>query len=536
MAKEEGSKGLLSKMVRFVRNPATSWSELDKVDSVRADELSKQLKEMIERKRQDDFVRKREFDMLRKLRKREPMAGQDQTGTPSFFQSSFPFKQENRASTIKKIDEIEAQMSMQWWKGSAAPRTNPQDLPTEMAAVTEKAVLPPPSPATSTPPSPSNSREPQESVSFTHSKFAAYDVEEAMHDPELEEASIRYANGDDAGAEAGLREAIGPNGSRAAHAETWLTLFDLFRATGQQVKFEEAAVEFVNRLDRSAPQWFSLPSLVNSKNAAGKPKPASGKAQAADWVCPSVLGVQSVAALKVALGKAASPWRLDWTHLKTIEAGATAALHKTFSEWASQPVQLSFIGEGQLASVLQAAAPSSVRETAQDWWLLRLEFLRLTQQADPFEMTALDFCITYEVSPPSWVRPASTYRRLDKPAEDGWSQSVLPKAPNSGLLGSESELGASQLVSVELAGKIEGDPVEMLNRLEASMAAADVMVISCANLIRVDFSAASTLLNWVAARSAEGRLVQFTEVNRLVASFFKVIGITDHARVQSRID
>jgi hypothetical protein len=35
---------------------------------------------------------------------------------PSFFQSSMPSKPDDRATTLKKIDEIEAQMSMQWWK------------------------------------------------------------------------------------------------------------------------------------------------------------------------------------------------------------------------------------------------------------------------------------------------------------------------------------------------------------------------------------------------------------------------------------
>ena len=69
MSKADTTPGLLSKMVKFVRNPATNWSDLDAAQTDREDALSKQLlKEMIERKRRNDFVRKREFDMLRKLR------------------------------------------------------------------------------------------------------------------------------------------------------------------------------------------------------------------------------------------------------------------------------------------------------------------------------------------------------------------------------------------------------------------------------------------------------------------------------------
>ena len=123
MTKEDSVPGLLSKMVKFVRNPATSWSDLDNKDTDRDEAMSKQvLKDMIERKRRNDFVRKREFDMLRKMRKREAMVGQDPGARPSFFQSSMPSKPDDRAQTLKKIDEIEAQMSMQWWQ--TKPRTS----------------------------------------------------------------------------------------------------------------------------------------------------------------------------------------------------------------------------------------------------------------------------------------------------------------------------------------------------------------------------------------------------------------------------
>ena len=116
MAKDDPG-GLLSKVVRFVRNPATNWSDLDEPESVGDSGNSRQmLKELVERKKRNDFVRKREFEMLRKLRRREMAGSQASAPRPSFFQSSLPSKPDERAQTMKKIDEIEAQMSMQWWK------------------------------------------------------------------------------------------------------------------------------------------------------------------------------------------------------------------------------------------------------------------------------------------------------------------------------------------------------------------------------------------------------------------------------------
>ena len=102
--------GLLSRVVRFVRNPASGFNENEGGDADRESSYSKQmLKEMIERKRRNDFVRKREFDMLRKMRRSEVLSGQDAMARPSFFQSSMPSKPDDRATTLKKIDEIEAQ-------------------------------------------------------------------------------------------------------------------------------------------------------------------------------------------------------------------------------------------------------------------------------------------------------------------------------------------------------------------------------------------------------------------------------------------
>jgi hypothetical protein len=46
--------------------------------------------------------------------------------------------------------------------------------------------------------------------------------------------------------------------------------------------------------------------------------------------------------------------------------------------------------------------------------------------------------------------------------------------------------------------------------------------------------AAGELSNWVAARRAEGRMVRFVEVHRLLALFFCAMGLDDHATIELR--
>src|SRR3989344_3454322 len=69
MSKESGS--FLRKVARFVANPTTDWSDLDAPpsDAGESDYAKTEIKAMIERKRRNDFVRKRELDMLRKIRR-----------------------------------------------------------------------------------------------------------------------------------------------------------------------------------------------------------------------------------------------------------------------------------------------------------------------------------------------------------------------------------------------------------------------------------------------------------------------------------
>jgi hypothetical protein len=88
--------------------------------------------------------------------------------------------------------------------------------------------------------------------------------------------------------------------------------------------------------------------------------------------------------------------------------------------------------------------------------------------------------------------------------------------------------------SQELRGDVVGDAMTILAGIDGARDASNSIAVSCRYLVRVDFSAAGSILNWVAMRQAEGCIVQFQDVHRLVAAFFNVIGISEHARVIPR--
>ncbi|RYF06797.1 MAG: STAS domain-containing protein [Comamonadaceae bacterium] len=582
MSKEDSSPGLLSKMVRFVRNPTVNWTDLDSIEADRESQYSKQmLKEMIERKRRNDFVRRREFDQLRKLRQREALQGQrteDPTARPSFFQSSMASSDE-RAVTLKKIDEIEAQMSQQWWKskqaGEGPAATPPPPPPTRApgAALVDGFSLPPVLSDTEharafAPTAPASlpamlGAAPAVEPLFSQNSVAAAtdlaalesavaaprrtqgvpaaqaqatgspEPEKFVHEPDLEEAAILFANGDHAGAESGLRDVLAQHehDDPEQQHEIWMTLFDLYRAIGEHDRFDTLAIEFAARFSRSAPLWFSMPELLGI--ATEKPNAAPAMpAREFSWSAGPTLSIQSVAALNASTQRAASPWALTWSRLTAIDEPAVAVLADLFTQWADQNVQLSFFGVEALNALLQARTQSGDREANPQWWRLRMAALRLMGRPDEFELVALDYCVTYEVSPPSWISPKCGYT-----GDDGLAAPDAPDAPDSDLMASGFGLPGSMATDepvAALSGHVEGDAVPLLEPFDA-LARPDVpLVVACDRLIRVDFAAAGSVLNWAAEQQAQGRVVHFVNVQRLVAVFFNVIGIGEHALVAAR--
>ena len=165
------------------------------------------------------------------------------------------------------------------------------------------------------------------------------------------------------------------------------------------------------------------------------------------------------------------------------------------------------------------------------WWLLRLAVLRLMHRMDAYEEVALDYCVTYEVSPPPWVEPAS-YCVVQEEGEADIS--VLQEASSHSM---QQGVAAQPVLvpdrSKGLAGVIEGDPQDWLNVLAAQAKRGQVLDIACDNLIRLDFVAAGSILNWAADMQNQGYTLRFTQLHQLVATFFHVIGIHEHATLQA---
>ena len=387
-------------------------------------------------------------------------------------------------------------------------------------------------------PGPVGSRPPLAENTDFGSAFAV-EVSEVVHDPELDEAVIAFANADFGPCEEALQRITGIGGERSQHAETWLVLFDLYRATGQQQRFESLALDYAQQFGWSAPQWYSLPKLVADAQAEEPIVTSTASRSHGDvgWVCPDILDIEAVARLRSQSLQMPLPWVFDWSRLRSVDAEAAMQLSMVFRLWAGQALEMRWQAGDTLFTVLQDSAPTGVRDADPAFWLTRLDALRLANRPDEFDEAAIDYCVTYEVSPPSWeptrckVHISGSGMSTHNPPLSVVSD-VSTSFLESGLV--EDMGGGIEMAHVELSGQLVGDISATLEKLQSQLGNAPLVSVSCARLIRVDFIAAGDLLNWVLARRNEARAVQFVDAHRLLALFFGAMGINEHARVQVR--
>lgn len=502
------------------------------------------LQQLQERKRRNDAIRRQEFAALRQLR----AATTSDIPVPEHaaaFLSSVIEAQDLASTTLEKIDAIEAQMSHQWWQRPGEAGVEPTFDPSAGMPTA-------PSPANELPKgraSVSKLTETQRRSiptlgveSIVAPEDAAAEVAYARSSLDLEEAAILFANGDFDSAKARLLELLvyaldaQPLDNEAVGA-IWNAALDLYRATGDAEGFEPLAVDYGAHFRREKPLWVSMPEHLKMAPLDGPVTPVVARPPM-HWRAPGSLTAEALASLDRQLHATTEPCRLDWSGLQGIDDEALLALTKLIDAWASWKQPIVWIQGAQLLALLERQTPLGHRASDTQWWRLRLAALRLCNQPQAFDQVSLDYCMTYEVSPPSWAAPASPCVMLQDAGEgSGWAQS-LERHPLNVMPASDTPLRAAQPLQPRdwggLAGVIEGDAMPWLQPLQARARLGEPLDIACDWLIRLDFVAAGALLAWAADMQLQGHTLRFTQLHRLVAVFLELIGLPEHAKLAVR--
>lgn len=331
--------------------------------------------------------------------------------------------------------------------------------------------------------------------------------------PILEEAAILYANGQDLPAVSVLAAAVSSDRS----PDTWLMLLELYQSLGKRQEFENLAIDFAVRFETSAPAW--------SDAQARKPRPqATPPAARAAIVFKGPLDQRIVPQLEQLkkLAQRNPVLHLEFGEVDSVDAAGADLILRVFAAFQKSNHEVAISGAGELAERLRSAIEVGRRDASNAVWMLLLEIYRILGRQAAFEETSIDYCVTFEVSPPSWEPASPKYLVDDK---------VATPAPVETMVADDESLGPDGVaLSGELVGKSDAD----LQRLTQFATTHERIVVDCARLSRVDFTAAGLLLNWAVGMRGARKEIAFTNVGHLVAALFVVMGLHEVVPIERR--
>ena len=325
----------------------------------------------------------------------------------------------------------------------------------------------------------------------------------------IDEAAILFANGLIEPAEAGLRAAIHSDSLGDAAQRAWLMLFELFQQRGDKASFDNLTIEYVLRFESSPPAWIDYKdeaaALATGKTADGAPLVR----------LPDIVDANVVKVLEQLKNYSAQhqALTLDTSGVREIDLVGAELLLRVVNAFKRASHELLVLGADQLITPLRAAVEPGRRDQSDAAWMLLLEVFRLLQRQHDFEETGIQYCITYEVSPPSWEPPPPSLKtRAATPAE-------MPVEHEDGL---------------HWRGTVRANGEPQFGHLQAAARTEKRIAVDCTYLKRIEFSTATSLLTLLTKLRQAGATVEFRNVNTLVAALFSLLGVDMVAEIQLR--
>lgn len=335
------------------------------------------------------------------------------------------------------------------------------------------------------------------------------EVDEVTHQvpPAIEQAAMLYSVEQTEAACAGLEAAIREQGPDAGAPRAWGMLFELYQQLGRHADFERLAVDYAARFETSPPAW----------SGAGQPSAVTAAKPGVVVAVPvaSVTAARIQDALKQ-IFKAAEKGplvKIDLGRMADADEEGCALLNEALLQLRRKRKDTVISGADKAAALLQKRLVAGRRENEQAWILL-LELLQQVGDQAAFDEAAVNYAITFEVSPPSW-----------EPARAKRDSVVAAARPDAGERAADCVLEGSITAGSDKAF------AEL--RMRADMADSDI-VVDVSRLQRMDFVAAANLMNLVSALQQRQKRVRFVKASHLVTALWEIIGLDRIARIETR--
>lgn len=350
----------------------------------------------------------------------------------------------------------------------------------------------------------------------------------------IDETAILFANGQPVEAEETLRQGIDNVFLGHSEALGWRMLFELVNQRGDRSAFEQLVAQHALRFDEAPPGWVDYGATAPIGSAPAAPVLPAAPAVIAPAAAsgpgielPAVVDGSVVKALETLKLLAAqhSALVMDASAVRSIDLPGAELLLRVVNAFKRSNHELTILGCEQLVEPLRTAVESGRRDPSDAAWMLLLEVLCLLGRHHDFEETAIQYCITFEVSPPSWEAPSPS---LKVGAATPRMAAAAPVAPVAVM--------APPPVSnaLEWRGVIDGEGEPHFSRLANEARGGQPLVVDCRYLKRMGFATGSALLTLVTKLQTGGVTVELRNVNPLVVALLNLLGVTAVASVQPR--
>ncbi|HKY03233.1 MAG TPA: STAS domain-containing protein [Burkholderiales bacterium] len=321
----------------------------------------------------------------------------------------------------------------------------------------------------------------------------------------IEEAAMLFANGQPQDALDKLDKAIGSGKLQSWTLPAWLMRFDAYQDLGRKSEFEEKALDFIVKFERSPPAWIDLPEAI------GRP------GSSANVTLSGPLSAASASAFNQ-LRKAAekqSKLRIDLGKLDSIDAAGCSLLLDTIKFLRAAKKEVYISGEAVALDLLCAHTVPGHAQVEQCFWLLLLDLYQQLGMLEKFEEAAVDYAVTYEVSPPSWeARPRVEPPPAAKPEASG------AREPSDD--------------SFHFQGEIAGQQDALMQALTAYTAKASPVLLDFTLVRRMDYVNAGRLTGVVEKAVEAGKAVVLRGAGEMTIALFAVLGLHQRARIIPR--
>ncbi|MFC7421623.1 hypothetical protein ACFQNF_17315 [Iodobacter arcticus] len=310
--------------------------------------------------------------------------------------------------------------------------------------------------------------------------------------PAQEEAAMLHSSGQSKAAMAFLLIEIKQiTGLR--QTETWLMLFELLQQHNNKPLFDEIGLMFVLEFEKTPPIWRDAIQKTSSEHSNY-------------YVFPAILNSQNIdKEIKAcqAASQGCNKLRMDLAKISQIDTIAAAELLVAWQRF-SKSIQLQLLGNTEVEALLRKRIQTGRAIPAEaPLWLLLIELQQMQGLQDEFENLAVDYAITFEVSPPSWIETSAA---VYAPVEEA---SFIPHSPTDRLL---------------IEGDLLNNKPEQLAIIRDFVRQHTFPVLDFTAVTRVDFDSAGQLLGLCMQYPQQ---ITFCNVNALVLALLRIMGLTE---------